>query len=152
MMMPSNIASVAIVSPFSYSIMSFLNSISIRSLRTHPPSRLSAVSEDLPRSRAGFHGSLVRPSASGRVARFWLMDCKTLRFAYKRRDAASPLRPVADDIGLTRRYQRSICVTAALPAPRQGRKINYTFALRALTKSLIFSPSSRTDSPLLKRL
>ena len=36
----------------------------------HPPSRLSAVSEDLPRSRVGFHGSLVRPSASGRVARF----------------------------------------------------------------------------------
>ena len=40
-------------------------------LRTHPPSRLSAVSEDLPRSRVGFHGSLVQPSASGRVTRFW---------------------------------------------------------------------------------
>ena len=45
-------------------------------LRAFPPSHLaatedeSAVSEDLPRSRAGFHGSLVRPSASGRVARF----------------------------------------------------------------------------------
>ena len=65
-------------------------------------------------------------------------------------DTASPFRPVADDAGLTRRCQRSTCVTAALPAPRRGWKINYTFALRALTKSLIFSPSSRTDSPLLK--
>ena len=43
----------------------------------------------------------VRP---GRVTRFW------------------PFGPVADDVGLTRRYQRSTCVTAALPAPRQERE------------------------------
>ena len=90
-------------------------------MRTHPPSRLSAVSEDLPRSRVGFHGSLVRPSASGRVARFWLrrndnfgQTVFVIRFS-----------PVADDVGLTRRCQRSICVTAALPVPMRGRKIHF---------------------------
>ena len=61
-------------------------------LRTHPPSRLSAVSEDLPRSRVGFHGSLVRPSASGRVARFWLRSA--VRRRGRRRYAN--FSPVAD--------------------------------------------------------
>ena len=36
-----------------------------------------------------------------------------------------PFGPVADALGLTRRYQRSICVAAALPVPRRGRKAQY---------------------------
>ena len=67
-------------------------------LRAFPPSHLaatedeSAVSEDLPWSRVGFHGSLVRPSASGRVARFWLRSA--VRRRGRRRYAN--FRPVAD--------------------------------------------------------
>ena len=121
-------------------------------LRAFPPSHLaatedeSAVSEDLPRSRVGFHGSLVRPSASGRVARF----CPSPLARGVGHLAPTLVGPVADDVGLIRRCQRSTCVAAALPAPMRGKKTNYTSALRVLTKSLIFSPSSRTDSPLLK--
>ena len=36
--------------------------------------------------------------------------------------------PVADAVGRTRRFQRSTCVAAALPAPRRGGEIH--FALR----------------------
>ena len=37
-------------------------------------------------------------------------------------DRFSVFSPVTDDIGLTRRCQRSTCVAAALPAPRRGRE------------------------------
>lgn len=42
---------------------------------------------------------LVAPAVGG----FWLMDGKALHFAYKRRDAASPFRPVTDADGHVRR-------------------------------------------------
>ena len=97
-------------------------------MRTHPPSRLSAVSEDLPWSRTGFHGSLVRPSASGRVARFWPRRNDN----FGQTVFVISLRPMADDAGLTRRYQRSTCVTAALPAPMQGSRYVREYPPRTL--------------------
>ena len=55
----------------------------------------------------------VRP---GRGTRFWLGGA--LR-------ATRPTSPVADALGLTRRCQRSTCVTAVLPAPMRGRKNSF---------------------------
>ena len=148
--------------PFSISCCK-LYQIFLRTLRTHPPSRLSAVSEDLPRSRVEFHGSLVRPSASGRVARFWLVDHKALRFAYKHidwrshraaatrvvRDAASPFRP-----GLTscarQPYQRSNRLSPS-PGGAQTRQTeinvaNYTTFSRTVAHSSQRTSPAQTSS------
>ena len=99
----------------------------IRNSRMLPESARASASRRGAAGTVGLHRTLAgsfrefQPLVGPVIAH---RPCKVLGRSLLKRsgDRFSVLSPVTDVIGRIRRYQRSTCVTAALPAPRRGRE------------------------------